>query len=105
MTKINEKYLSNPYSKTGRALIQNATHTIEETFTINGEKLEYNKYVFADGSAVVECGAILDTEKDFLSMQSYYVRDCEDIEYEGELMPDNSHYEGEWLPYRSPNRY
>ena len=25
--------------------------------------------------------------------------------YENELMPDNSHYEGDWAPYRSNNRY
>ena len=24
--------------------------------------------------------------------------------YEDELMPDNSHYEGHWQPYRSNNR-
>lgn len=79
--KLNEKYLLNPYTETGRALIENATHTVEETQTINGEKLEYNKYVFADGSDVVECGSILDTEKEFLSIQSHYDRDCEEIGY------------------------
>jgi len=25
--------------------------------------------------------------------------------YENELMPDNSHYEGDWTPYQSNNRY
>ena len=30
---------------------------------------------------------------------------CSERTYEDELMPDNSHYEGEWQPYRSSNRY
>lgn len=32
------------------------------------------------------------------------VQDDSHTTYEDELMPDNSHYEGDWEPYRSNNR-
>lgn len=100
--KNNEQYLTSPYSKKSQYLIDNACHTVEEVVTVNGKKIQYNKYVFNDGTDVVECESILDTEKDFLAIQANYVSDTE---YADELMPDNTDYPGEWLPYRSTNRY
>ena len=105
MIKLNEKYLSGAYNTVKQLIIENAIHTVEETKTVNGCTEKYHKYVLADGSAIVECGSILDTEENFLAIQSHYFSDEKEISYEDELMPDTSNYDGEWRPYKSPCRY
>ena len=35
---------------------------------------------------------------------SHYFDLDDDSDYQSNLVPDNSHYEGEWQPYRSNNR-
>ena len=105
MAKLNEKYLKATSNTVKQTMIENSIHSIEETKTVNGQTEKYHKYVFSDGSAIVECGAILDTEENFLSIQSHYFTDEEETSYENELIADTSKYDGEWLSYKSPNRY
>jgi len=75
MTKLNEKYLLATCNTVKQRMIENSIHSIEEIKTLNGETEKYHKYVFSDGSAIVECSAILDTEENFLEIQSYYFTD------------------------------
>jgi len=45
-----------------------------------------------------DCDCVYEFGKDF------DIQEESNTTYEDELMPDNSHYQGDWQPYRSNNR-
>ena len=59
-----------------------------------------------DSVSKVEGGTDEDNQTNFNAIQItiQHYKEESNTTYEDELMPDNSHYDGDWQPYRSNNR-
>ena len=78
--------------------LRDVLHTASRQLMVGRVNKDYNEFVARTAEAAKEMAAEAedyDPEADVVELGSY----------EDNLMPDNSRQEGEWQPYKSPNRF
>ena len=64
-----------------------------------------NSYLKQDLHGKYVCVKCLKQKQQATKQSHYFSDEIKKTSYKNELMPDTSGYDGEWLPYRSTNRY
>ena len=78
--------------------LRDVLHTASRQLMVGRVNKDYTEWAAMAAEAAKEMAAeadVYDPETDVAELSSY----------EDNLMPDNSDYEGEWQPYKSPNRF